>query len=140
VLNNFISESSKVYVDYRRNRLYISPHLHEVAIDIKDSQGVFIPLDSFIHQARASSENQWDQYEWLRYLPGIFQCVNEIPNNEVTNFAHNAGFIFGVMFERMRNKKGLTIEVKTRKMSSEEMDRIAKDFEERTTDAQEEEK
>ncbi len=139
MLKNFLFESQKVYVDYKRNRLYVQPQLHEVFLDIRDAQGALISLESFIQQARASSEKQWDQHEWVRYLPGVFQCSNEIPHNEMTTFAHNAGFLFGVMFERVRNKKGLTLDVKTRKMSSEEMDKITKEFEEKVLDAPEEE-
>jgi hypothetical protein len=139
MLRNFLFDSTKVYVDYKRNRLYVSPQLHEVYLDIRDTNGALIPLESFILQARASGEKQWEQHEWLRYLPGVFQCSNEIPHNELSTFAHNAGFLFGILFERARTKKGLSVDVKTRKMTSEEMDKIARDFEEKVLDASEEE-
>jgi hypothetical protein len=36
-------------------------------------------------------------------------------------------FLYGMMFERLRNKRGLTIKVHRRQMTSEEMDLVIKE-------------
>jgi hypothetical protein len=130
VKKNFLFESNRVFVDYKRNRLYMIPQLVEVWFDMRDSQGAAITLESFITQARRAAEKQWDEQEWVRLISGVFQCSNEIPHSELTTLSCSVSFLFGMMFERLRQKRGVTIELKTRKMTSEEMDSVAKEFDE----------
>jgi hypothetical protein len=128
MIKSFISESTKAVVDYKKNRFFLLPQMEELFLDITDDKGVFLSLESFIMTATSVGAEQWDKHEWIRLIVGGIQCAGGYPrDSELMNTAISHLFLYGMMFERLRNKRGLTIKVHRRQMTSEEMDLVIKE-------------
>jgi hypothetical protein len=139
MLNNFLYDSTKALVDYKKSRLYLFPQLQEVWVEIRDERGMSLSLESFILEARKAMEKQWGRDESLGTLSGILQCSSGIPHNEITTSGCSTNFMYGLMLERLRQKRGLSIELHRRQMSSEEMDAIVKEFSQANSEETDEE-
>jgi hypothetical protein len=126
MLECFLHDNPKVIVDKDNNVVYLVTSLVKIGLDITDSEGKSLSLNQFLSVASDATEKAWIENEWMGVLSGMIQVATGIPSAAPFIYTFNIGFSLGMLFERLRVKKGLNFQLSMEHIKSNEIDDVVR--------------
>ena len=127
----FLTEmgTGDVIIDSDENVIYLLTQLKKITIDIVDAQGKFLPLHHLLDESNKDAMvNQWGNDPAYGTIAGAFQIDLGVQPLPPMIYTFNAGFAFGILFERIRARKGLKFTVTTEPLTSNEASEVLEDY------------
>ncbi len=126
MLDTFLLQGGKFLLDKETNHIYLVGQMKRLYVDIRDKEGKSFLLSDFAYKAGSAMHEQWGPE--ISSVSGSLQMLNQTPLYPMTVFLFNAGFGLGMIWERLRAKRGLTVKVTEESVTSSEMDEVVRRY------------
>lgn len=121
---------SSAIADLKKNTLYLPEDLKAFQVELKTPDGRFLTLSDFVTKARAHIAAQPDKVVDQRIptsLVATIIALSSVAGNSVNESVMQymvTGFMLGELFERLRNKREVTVTATEFELSALEMDKV----------------
>lgn len=121
---------SSAIADLKKNILYVPEELKAFQIELKTPEGRFLTLQDFLIKAKAHMSAAPDKVVEQKVptaLVGTMIGLATVSGHSLSDTSLQyliTGFMFGELFERLRNKRQLSVVATEFELSALEMDKV----------------